>query len=86
MRPLNLLFFDFRLLPDLLRGVGVRVAAGRAGPVSDDQFVDLGLLFDGLLVLQHLLGSLFLGPPVVGLWSEVDDLDVDGLERKVEKS
>ena len=50
--------------------------------MPNDQLVDLGLLFDGLLVLQHLLRSLLLGPLVVGLWSEVDDLNVDGLEHR----
>ena len=50
--------------------------------MSDDQLVDLGLLFDGRLVLKHLLRRLLLGPLVVGLWSQVDDLDVDSLEQK----
>lgn len=48
--------------------------------MSDDQLIDLGLLLDGRLVLEHLFRSLLLRPLVVGLWSQVDDLDVDGLE------
>jgi hypothetical protein len=58
----------------------VGVAAGRAGPVPDDELVDLGLLLDGLLVLEHFLRRFLFRPLVVGLGVQVEDFDVDRLK------